>query len=483
MLVVLLLTLASGWFLSNAVTAQVWTRPRWAFYLGDAALAFLFGPGLASILYFALVIAHAATPGATYGVLGVLCAASIARWWIRPRAQAPKAEESNGRFPWTWALLAALVLAAAFLILDFRAATQANPDGEWDASAIWNLRARYLASGPDTWRRAISPSLGGGMVGSSHPGYPLFLSAFIAMQWTVMGGFDSIVPATASLWIALSVVALLVASLAARRSVSLGLLAGLLLMSTELFAAQTASQYSDLLEGLAFLAALVCLDAGSLWMLFAAGVAIGLAPWIKNEGWPFAIAALAVVVWRRRFSALFTLAGVVPGFAATAALKLLSSGHESMFPATAGEALAKLADPSRWWQAFLGFGKALVEAGTPWAHPVLLAAALAIVLRFIPKEERRARWWLAVPIGVTLAAEYGLYLITTANIDWHISTSATRLLAQIWPSLLWLLFSTLRTPEEYFQPKEPVLVGVPARLSPLGPKHRTATARKRAKQS
>src|SRR5437879_1928419 len=129
MIVVLLLTLASGWFLSNAVTSRLWVRPRWASYLGDAALAFLFGPGLASILYFILLIAHAATPGAFYGMLGALCAASIARWWMRPR-WLPETEETTGRFPWTWALFAALAVAAVFLILDFRAATQANPDGE-----------------------------------------------------------------------------------------------------------------------------------------------------------------------------------------------------------------------------------------------------------------------------------------------------------------------------------------------------------------
>src|SRR5205085_4418604 len=110
----------------------------------------------ASILYFVLVIAHTATSGMIYGMLAALFAASFARWWIHPRAQAPQTEESGGRFPWTWVLISVLIVAVVFLVLDFRVATQANPDGEWDASGIWNLRARYLASGPETWRRAIS---------------------------------------------------------------------------------------------------------------------------------------------------------------------------------------------------------------------------------------------------------------------------------------------------------------------------------------
>src|SRR5260370_30827074 len=84
MFFVLLLTLASGWFLSSKVTERLWAGPRWTSYLGNAALAFLFGPGLASILYFALVIAHIATPGAIYGGLAALCGGSIA-WWVLNR--------------------------------------------------------------------------------------------------------------------------------------------------------------------------------------------------------------------------------------------------------------------------------------------------------------------------------------------------------------------------------------------------------------
>jgi hypothetical protein len=128
-----------------------------------------------------------------------------------------------------------------------------------------------------------------------------------------------------------------------------------------------------------------------------------------------------------------------------------------MFPATLGEALVKLGDLSRWKQSLAGFGKGVLDAGPLWAHPVLLAAALAIALQFVPAAERRARLWLSIPIAATLAAEFGLFLITTADLAWHLSTSVVRLLAQVWPALLWLLFSMLRAPEEYFAtPREPV---------------------------
>ncbi len=186
-------------------------------------------------------------------------------------------------------------------------------------------------------------------------------------------------------------------------------------------------------------------------MLAAAGLAIGLSCWIKNEGWPFTLAALAVAAWRFRSRGIAWLAlGALPGITATLVLKMFFvQGREDMFPRTAAEAMAKIGSPDRWGQAALGFGKAIFDAGTPWTHPVLLAAVLALALRFVPSAERRGQLWLWIPIGATAAAEYGLYLISTQGLDWHISTTVSRLLAQLWPSLIWLFFLLLRAPENF----------------------------------
>jgi hypothetical protein len=80
---------------------------------------------------------------------------------------------------------------------------------------------------------------------------------------------------------------------------------------------------------------------------------------------------------------------------------------------------------------------------------VLLAAVLAFALGWVPAAERRRRRWLWIPVAVTAVAEYGLYLITESDLNWHISTSVSRLVAQLWPSLIWLVFMMLRTPEEF----------------------------------
>jgi hypothetical protein len=454
-----LLSLAAGWFLARTLTAGAFAGPRWASGLVEFSLGVLFGPGLASVLCFLLVGMGAATQtGVLAGLAALLVACAFAWWKFTPRTVPSAATLKSS--PWTWALWICVAVGFVLFCLDFQAAASANPNGEWDAMSIWNLRARYLAAGTGFWQRAVSADIGGHMIGSAHPGYPLFLSGFIAVQWIsegiATGAADQTVPIVASFAIAAGAFVLLGSSLASRKSVMLGLLAWAVLLASEVFASQTSAQYSDLLQGLAFLSALILLDAAdrsesSPRLLLGAGVAIGLACWIKNEGLPFTIAALAVAAWRfRARGTIWLLLGATPGVLSTAILKLfVAHGREAIFPSTMGEALGKIAGAGRWWQAALGFGKAVFDAGSLWAHPVLLAALLAFAVRFVPKSERVARLWLWIPIAVTAAAEYGLYLITTADLDWHISTSVSRLVAQLWPSLIWLFFLMLRPPEEY----------------------------------
>jgi hypothetical protein len=456
--------LGAGWFAARTLTAGAFPGPRWASLAVEISLGALFGPGLASVLYLGLAMAGAAK---TLGVLAMLCAlvsASAALWWkFTPRFVADDAAASrrsgapSKEPPWTWALWICVTAGLIIFLLDFQAASTANPNGDWDAIAIWNLRAKYLASGGHLWKRAFSAEIGGHMIGAAHPGYPLFLSGFLALEWTAQGAPDAAVPIAASLLFSLAAFTLLGGSIAARRSPALGVLACLVLLASEVFASQTAAQYSDLLQGLAFLATLVLLEAADaqpsarLWI--AVGLGAGLSAWIKNEGSPFAVAALAVALWRfRARAAPWLAAGAAPGLLALVILKLsLAQGREAMFPQTWGEMAAKIGDAGRWWQAALGFGKAVFDAGAAWTHPVLLAAILGFALRFVSKRERRTRAWLAIPIAVATAAEYGIYLITEANLDWHISTSVDRLVAQLWPSLIWFFSLMLRAPEEHVE--------------------------------
>jgi hypothetical protein len=447
--------------------------------LVHGGLGALLGPGLASVGYFFLSLLGAGTSrGAVFALLvGLVVVGAL----LVGRSSEVGISDVRKGSAWGWILTLAAVIGLGFFLADFNAASTGNPAGEWDAMSIWNLRAEFMAGGQ--WHRAVSAELGGNMAGAAHPGYPLFLSGFVASQWVAGGNFgDTNVPVAVSLVFPLATFLLLGSSLASKRTLTVGSLAWLLLVCSEVFASQAASEYSDLLQGLAFLAALVLLDRAaaledSTNVVFAAGLAIGLAAWVKNEGLPFAIAALAVAVWRLRWKAASALIGAAPGLVAVFVLKLVAQGHEAVFPSTVGEIVSKLLTPARWWQALLGFGKAVVDAGDPWGHPVLLGLALVLVLRFLPSDERKSSRLLWVPVAVTALAEYGLYLVSTADLSWHIASSVERLLAQLWPPLIWLVLASVYPPEHYFGGEEPEMVGVRVPV-PKGPGRLKARAGK-----
>ena len=178
--VALILCMSTGWFLSSALSPTAWPGPRWMMILGEASLAALFGPGLASALFFFMLLAGVGSAPAVLIMLTGVTVLSAGLWW-RFREDGPQPSPAR-RFPWMWALVAASIAGLLILVLDFQV-SRANPAGEWDASGIWNLRARYLAGGSDTWRYAFSADTGGSLAGASHSNYPLFLSSFVALQW------------------------------------------------------------------------------------------------------------------------------------------------------------------------------------------------------------------------------------------------------------------------------------------------------------
>jgi hypothetical protein len=179
-----------------------------------------------------------------------------------------------------------------------------------------------------------------------------------------------------------------------------------------------------------------------------AGLCAGLAAWTKNEGIPFLVIAAIVIAWRGGLrAATWMAAGAAPGALVTLAFKLgLSPGGEAILPKTLHEALSKVGDPSRWLRVAVSFIRSVWELGVPWTHPVLLLAVLGFAFGMVARDERRSRWWLFVPIAGLLAVDFGIYLVTTADLGWHLDTSNSRLFVQVWPAVVFGIALMLRLP-------------------------------------
>jgi hypothetical protein len=459
--------LASGWCFMEALAPTSRSSPSWIGALRQLALGALAGPGLASLGFFAMILAGITGAASFWTMLLVLLAVS-ATLLIRRRMpslrERPFPRPPPVRFPGQWAIAFAAAVGLGLFAWHVWLISQLEPTGGWDARGFWNLRAAYLARGDGLWQLALHVNAGGLPTDAFHPSYPLFLSGFVALQWVLSPGFQPVVPAVTGLIFCLACILLLFASLAERKSIVLGLIAGSVFMSFRSLPESAADQLSDILLAFALLASVVLLDqARSIqvrpaeaqsdghsrdgWI--AAGLVLGLAPWIKNEGWPFLLAAGAVVYWRCGWGAFRWLAaGAAPGLLGTLTVKLLGDGIEYFIPTTIGEVLAKVSDPHRWWQILVGFGHKVIQAGHLWAHPLLLLAVLALVLRLAPLAELRARMWLGTPVLALMLCDFGAYVITQFDLTWHIETSAARFVLQVSPALLWLAFSILRAPED-----------------------------------
>ncbi len=443
-----------GWILVRLLLpAEAW-RPAWIRWLTEVSLGAGLGTGLTSCVYFLLVWARVASRASELGLEAVALACAA---WLLVRKRADRetaASAPTPRFSWNWALRLAVVLALVLFLMDFGQAIGASPDGEWDAFSIWNLRARFLAGGAETWRYAVSGQASGKLVGASHPGYPLLLSASAARLWTLTGDTSSGAPAVLSLLFTLATIGLLFGAMAWLRAESAALLASLVLLATEGFVSQAALQYADIPLSFFILdtVALLAYASGRQWpagVLILAGLSAGLAAWSKNEGLPFLLLTIVVAAWRGKAHAMkWLLAGAAPGALITAVFKLWVAppGGEAVLPKTVGEIVTKLGNGGRWGQVVGSFLRNLWDLGVWWAHPILLLAVLAFVLGLVRKEEARSRLWLLWPVAGLLAADIGVYLTTTADLNWHLATSNSRLFVQIWPAVLFIFSLLIRPP-------------------------------------
>ena len=428
--------------------------PREALWTGaliEISLGAGVGIGVVSIAYFGLLWANVAGRAVLLSAEVAMAAGGV---WLAIRRRAVKSEAAPvARSPWIWLLRAAAILTLLFFAFDASKSMDANPHGGWDAFTIWNLKAKFLAGGSGSWRNAMAPVAGGALFGANHPGYPLLLPAAVASAWTMQGATASATPAALSALFAFATAAMLCAAIAWLRGEAAGLIALLLLLGTEGFVSQAGLQNADVPISFYLLAVLMLLvfasDQG--WprgTMALAGLCCAFAAWTKNEGLPFAILAVAVVAWRGgRKATRWMAVGALPVAALIAGFKfLLVPDREAMFPRTMGEALSKAADWSRWMQIAESFIQSLWQMGSPWVHPVLLVAILAVTLGLEPRSRVRQRIWLAVPIAGLLPADFAAYLVTTADLGWQLSTSNVRLLVQVWPSLLFLTLLVIVPP-------------------------------------
>ena len=356
----------------------------------------------------------------------------------------------------TAALTVAFALSALAAIGSVAFLHAVQPHGGWDAWSTWTMRAQFM-DGPN-WRAALA-------LENYNPGYPLLLPASISRLWQyTRTSYSSLSPMIIAAVFAGATVLLLCTSLSVLRSRGQGLLAGTLLLGTPLYVAQTAAQYADIPFGFFVLATLVL---GSLFnackaapgLLSIAGVTCGLACWTKTEGWFFVI---AVLIGRfafpgARFGArdvrrqmLFFFIGLIPVMFVILVFKITVGGHNGMLNGGVHGSIVRVFTPSRYMQTGRAFVRTLLPKGFgSWVVPITAFYGL-LVGRATNSDPS-----LLVPPSLTLvimlAAYFLVYILTPYPLAWHLETSLSRLLLQLWPSMLFVSFLWFGTHAEMWR--------------------------------
>jgi hypothetical protein len=412
-------------------------QPAWAAWLLIFGAGAAGGIGVTSCLFFVCGVLLGSPLAAL--VLELAAMAWLGYECLRRRAPVAQtsAETRPVALPWiAGGLLLALGIATAAMAI----AWDLNAQGNWDAWAIWNLRARFLASPAGLAERAWSPVLGS----FTHAEYPLLISAFVGRAWAFSHSVSTAVPAATSYVFFLALIALAAGGVTVLRGPTLGLLAALSLASAPPLLREVPAQYADV--------PLAAYIAGAI--LFAlldrpilAGILAGFAAWTKDEGLLFLLLFLAATAIFRRRTALATCAGALPAAAFVAAFKLLlARGNGSLLSSSLPGASHRIFDVSRYGTALAAFGREFIGMASGWYHPILPLAILAVALRF-ERERRRDMAFSFAILAALLLGYFGIYILTANDIVWQLQTSLSRLLVQVWPALILAGFAGLHAPE------------------------------------
>lgn len=487
-LLALLLSFLQGF----AVTALLWpSRPRRrAETVFCASLGFGVGSAMSSWWFF-IWLCLRGTTGAfttTYilpelaftAVLGLAYSAQCVKATPATTVDHPRASVDSN-------LLSRLLPVAFFVVLACAAALFVsiairNPDGDYDAISTWNLRARFLGQGAVDWKTAFLDSKGHSRASLD---YPLLLPATIARFWRYAGNESVLVPVVIALLFTASSAALVWSSLNLARDRQTAYLGATILLSVLAFTELGAWQYADVVIGVFILAAACFLsfsmnqtnDSCERYSVLT-GVAAGCCAWTKNEGILFAIlvltgqVALSILFTDRgRFPrrAAATILGMLPALAILIYFKIsiapmsswLPGGHYApghpiyhfLDPAPVSQKVANLA---RYSSIAAAMAKEVLHLG---GRTVGVIAVLALYLILVPPRRESVR-----QVGPSMAllllmlmGHFFVYLVTPLNLEYHMKTSLSRLLLQLWPSVVFvcLMATSTSSPQNFPASSQP----------------------------
>ncbi len=365
-----------------------------------------------SILYFLSLIAGLPI----FVIAPVIIAALVFLYrWLNKEYQPPV--QNN-----IWRMA---ILAIGLVMIADKADVLVEKHGQWDAWAIWNLHARYLAD-PVYWKNMFQN------LTHAHPDYPLALPATIAFFSRLGGGFHLLIPYTLHVVVMLCVPVLIFTE-TYRKGLFVASLALLLFVTNDMYITQGVSQMADTLLAFFFLAAFVCFDYAreNRQMIILSSAFLGLCMWTKNEGIMLAVvfilfnARIFMLEWKRM------LYGIGLPLIALLIFKTAYAPTNDLVARQSADTLDNITDWGRYQQIYRSWIDTINEHYKTLKYLVVLYILYCLLRRKIP--DRRL-----LVILTCLAGYFMIYIFSHQDLKWHLFTSAHRLLHQLMPVVVYV---------------------------------------------
>lgn len=379
------------------------------------------GTGIVSVLYFLLLAAGFVPLPVIAGIVAV-CLFFFFRYARRHLMQWVP---DDGRKH----LFSLAVLATGIIMICVNAYAHSEKYGGWDAWSIWNLQAKYMTS-QEHWRNMLLNTRHG------HPDYPLMMPGFIAFFSRLLPMLRIETVAFALSFCTMLLIPVLMFLQLRGTGIFIASLVLFMLATDNFYLQHGVSMYADTTLAFFFMSALIAmrqqLTDGRHILL--TGALLGCAIWTKNEG-VILTAVFCVFYFRELF-----LGGRVKQFLTGFSMPLLAlllfkwayAPQNDLVGGLNSDTMGYLQDTARYKQVFTAFSDN-IERGFPYLKKGLLVYLLLCLLR---------RQWPArdmLMIICCAAVYFMVYIVSPQNLEWHLNTSADRLLLQLMPAMVFVM--------------------------------------------
>ena len=312
------------------------------------------------------------------------------------------------------------------------------PDGTWDALAMWNLRARFLSCGNESWSLMYVDKFN-----YSHRDYPLFLPCTIARLYNFVGKIDTTIPIFFSCFFTIVCFILPYLYLCKLKNKYFSFIAVCILSYSPKILFYGCMQYADILLAIFILISIyefIIWDIENKNLPWTCMIFACFCFWIKNEGIPWYVFFSLLIIYHlykkdknitvsiKKFLKIIIVSS--PVIISFLSVRYLANSENDLVSGLLGR-LQQIFILERY-EMIMSFVWMFIKQ-----HFWIIFIPIYLCFGFIDKKYYKYAFLFNL-ISIMYLIYVFVYLITPYDLTWHLETSFPRITAVYLPSILFL---------------------------------------------